>query len=499
MQKRKNGGFTLVELIVVIAILAILAGVGAVAYSGYIEYTKKGVDRKTVGEIMNALELADYADPSLFGEDGGAMVGLTKDGIQVLYGPSGLTDALKDAFGDDLSSTKLTYDWDGADFSKFSGMANRKYVSEYTEKIEEDGVTNYSGHLDEVWDAVDMFVSALNGDQSALGNSGVTGDYKGNKDYLDKIVTYTTGDDASKIQSAWEQGRPFVVVTSDSANGLSNNPTVFGARLARNFAFALYAQTSDSYDAEKMSEELEKIKINAGEDIGDPTNCFRDSPNKDAWNQIVSEYNSSGTAKQDARTYLGMMQAADEIRGDNKGDQHLDDFDFLKQMSDYVSMLDPIFSGDVSLGEDGLGKWASVGSHIIVINAHKENGRLICEPSPEEANPRENDSSSNEILTPSITLDVGSGNFGNGSQSVDVYLSISKGNICNIKCFTGKIPQNWLTNISTKYGDDNQDSSSVATLENGVITAKSVGTVKITVTKTGKKSWTATIIVHVSE
>ena len=37
---KKNGGFTLVELIVVIAILAILAGIAVPAYTGYITKAK---------------------------------------------------------------------------------------------------------------------------------------------------------------------------------------------------------------------------------------------------------------------------------------------------------------------------------------------------------------------------------------------------------------------------------------------------------------------------
>lgn len=57
LTRKANGGFTLVELIVVIAVLGILSGVGAVGYSGYVKKANKGNDKVLVGNIIRAIEI----------------------------------------------------------------------------------------------------------------------------------------------------------------------------------------------------------------------------------------------------------------------------------------------------------------------------------------------------------------------------------------------------------------------------------------------------------
>ena len=51
---KSNGGFTLVELIVVIAILAILAGVAVPAYSGYISKANEAADYTMLDTVKTA-------------------------------------------------------------------------------------------------------------------------------------------------------------------------------------------------------------------------------------------------------------------------------------------------------------------------------------------------------------------------------------------------------------------------------------------------------------
>lgn len=55
---KSNGGFTLVELIVVIAILAILAGVALPAYSGYITKAKDAAAITELDAVATAVQAA---------------------------------------------------------------------------------------------------------------------------------------------------------------------------------------------------------------------------------------------------------------------------------------------------------------------------------------------------------------------------------------------------------------------------------------------------------
>lgn len=59
---KKNGGFTLVELIVVIAILAILAGVAVPAYSGYITKAQEAGDLTALNAVQTAVNATYAAD-----------------------------------------------------------------------------------------------------------------------------------------------------------------------------------------------------------------------------------------------------------------------------------------------------------------------------------------------------------------------------------------------------------------------------------------------------
>ena len=81
---KKNGGFTLVELIVVIAILAILAGVAVPAYSGYITKANEAADMTMLDSIKTAIVFdAVDKDPGHDCTVTGATVGTNAKSISV--------------------------------------------------------------------------------------------------------------------------------------------------------------------------------------------------------------------------------------------------------------------------------------------------------------------------------------------------------------------------------------------------------------------------------
>ena len=120
---KKNGGFTLVELIVVIAILAILAAVAIPAYSGYIDKTNMTLDQTLISDVKQAIELGYYSGDIT---EGGFVViggeGTTPSVSEGTISSSQYETALKTVFGN-MSSLTLKYSGWNSEYSgsSFSG------------------------------------------------------------------------------------------------------------------------------------------------------------------------------------------------------------------------------------------------------------------------------------------------------------------------------------------------------------------------------------------
>lgn len=61
-KRKKNGGFTLVELIIVIAIMAALVAILAPQYIKYVDESRKAADASTADSILSACRVAATED-----------------------------------------------------------------------------------------------------------------------------------------------------------------------------------------------------------------------------------------------------------------------------------------------------------------------------------------------------------------------------------------------------------------------------------------------------
>lgn len=179
LKKMENGGFTLVELIVVIAILAILAGVAVPAYSGYVEKANKAADQSLVGEVKQALALSYYSNPD--GVQG--VVVLSSNVAPDCGGDDVLEEALTKAFGagwENREDLKLKHDGWNATFRESN------YYSDT------EGLEKLLGTVDTLTGALGSFLGNANVD---LNDSGAFTSYV-------NAMAGADGSDAAKADAA---------------------------------------------------------------------------------------------------------------------------------------------------------------------------------------------------------------------------------------------------------------------------------------------------------
>ena len=99
--EKGNGGFSLVELVVVIAIMAVLVGVLAPAYLRYVEKSRKQSDDTAAGEILHAAEVVVLSGTYEISSGTVLVTFDATNGIQVQNDPTGnaLSQELTDMFG----------------------------------------------------------------------------------------------------------------------------------------------------------------------------------------------------------------------------------------------------------------------------------------------------------------------------------------------------------------------------------------------------------------
>lgn len=208
LTRKGNGGFTLVELIVVIAILAILGGVAVPAYGGYIKKANKQADITLISEVADALMLYYYSNS---GEAANGFVILNQEGVPYAE------HTHYNAAGDAAMTAVFGEDWKNTVFLKHDGWTGVSSTLSYKE-------SSYCGQESGLIQTVDKLTGAL-GDVVTVegnGNNLIGGEFESflNDNKVDTNNGKAIGNAAVLYVAKKTQGNEDAIKTA-FANGLA--------------------------------------------------------------------------------------------------------------------------------------------------------------------------------------------------------------------------------------------------------------------------------------
>ena len=128
---KKNGGFSLVELIIVIAIMAILLGVLAPQYIKYVERSRISADEDIAQSLLDSAHVIisdeEHIDDIVDGDT------VTFGSAGIVGSTNGVTSALLEYYSDNLGTKK----------PKSKSYKSKSYVITFSQKSNGDFVLEY--------------------------------------------------------------------------------------------------------------------------------------------------------------------------------------------------------------------------------------------------------------------------------------------------------------------------------------------------------------------
>lgn len=306
---RENGGFTLVELIVVIAILGILAGVGGVAYAGYVQKANQAVDEQLVADVKYAAILGGMQEPDVTGR-----IELKKTGMTVTGDDSNATAAIQgwltDAFGDSWAD-KCTKVMEATVYVPVMSVA---LTEEQQQWVQDYIASNLYGHEEDLAESVSTLSGMFSDWLSTGGNlSGVMGteEYKAfvEKYGLEGADSATVANAVVMYVASKASGMDAATILSEAQSGnVSTVMTKYGTLPS---AALLYGVMTGYANSEYASEEFKTAYATKPSSISDVVTLYNKMTNDSGAEKYMNS-ESEKNVLSDMNGYLGALELVND-------------------------------------------------------------------------------------------------------------------------------------------------------------------------------------------